>query len=412
MTNLLGVPFEFAGMHYYQTNKDVDLGTLVVCSTEHGTYLGRVAKLRKATDEEMAKPDFNNAFPFIDRVATFQDQSFEEESKNRESEITRTTQAQADKLQLSMKISNSYLAIDEDKVLITFTSEGRVDFRELVRILNGVFHLKIELRQIGPRDHARLVGGIGPCGLPLCCTTFLSAFDGISIAMAKNQLLAINIPKLSGQCGKLMCCLKFEDKAYAELRPLFPKMGEKFTYKNSNFTVTGLNVLTDTITAYNGDAYENFTREEFQRVKSGLTKTNPATVVAPKDINSGVDLSGNGIKDTNSRLDQIKKSEERHQAENKASINRNNNNNRNGNNHNNYHSNSNNNNNGNRSFGNNNNNRHSGYQSNRNNNYHSSNNYHNNNNTAPKKESGFIPVNQIADKSVLTVKGPVKDDKK
>ncbi len=413
MINLIGVPFEFAGMHYYQTAKDVDIGTLVVVTTAHGTYLGKVAKIRRATEEEAKKPDFNQDFPYIDRIATFQDQSFEEEAKGREKEISDVTQREADKIKLNMKVMRSYLDINEDKVLITFASEGRVDFRELVRTLNSFFHLKIELRQIGPRDHARLVGGIGPCGLPLCCTTFLNAFDGISISMAKNQLLAINIPKLSGQCGKLMCCLKFEDKAYAAIRPLYPKMGEKFTYKGANYEVTGLNILTDTITTYNGDSYENFTKDEYERVKKGLAKTNPTTVVAPKDINSGVDLSGKGIGDTNNRIAQIKQSEAKHQEEihshvarsngydnNRNNSHRSNNNNNNRNNNNNYsHSNNN---------YHHNNNSNSSYQNNR-----GSNNYHSSRPTnTVKKESGFIPVSQIADKSVLSVKGVKKDDDK
>lgn len=424
-------------MTYYQVGREITLGTFVVCTTEHGTYIGKVSKVRKATDEEMAKADFNSLFPPIDRIATQEDLLFEEESESREKEISEETQKHADKLGLGMKVLRSYLSIDEDKVLITFTSDARVDFRELVRTLNSIFHLKIELRQIGPRDQARLIGGIGPCGLPLCCSTFLDTFDGISIAMAKNQLLAINIPKLSGQCGKLMCCLKYEDKAYSEVRPLYPKIGEKVAYKTGTYEVVSLNLLTDTITLYNGDSYENFTKEEYERVKKGLTKTEASPVLQARDINSGVDLSGKGIQDTNRRIAQIKETNDRKKEENTRSntfssgrptnngsnnrrpgysnsgSSRNSNNGRpNGNSRpNNYPS---------RPTGNpssrpanaggrpNNGGRPGNSYSNHNNGYHS---YQSHSN-APKKESGFIPVSQITDKSVLNVKPVKKDDEK
>lgn len=411
--SLLGIPFDFQGLTFYQTNKDVEVGSLVVCATSHGTYLGKVEKKREATQEELEKPDFATLFPPILRVATFQDLAFARKAKEREREICVETQKQADSLQLEMKIHNAHLDVDDNKVLITFTADGRVDFRELVKILNGTFHLRIELRQIGPRDQARLVGGIGACGLPLCCTTFLKAFDGISIAMAKNQLLAINIPKLSGACGKLMCCLKFEDKAYSELRPTFPKMGEKISYRNSEYSVTGINVLTDCITLYNGSNYENVTRAQLERIRQGLDKEEEKATY--KDINSGVDLSGRGIRDTNNRIAQIQRSEERRKEEilkgNRKTNNRNANN-RGGNAGRNVpnkgkgpqNANANNNRNNNVPNRNRNNNRpsyrpgsyRSSYSANR------------------KKDSGFIPVSQIADKEVLTIKGHVKteDEKK
>ncbi len=399
--SLLGIPFDFQGLTFYQTNKDVEIGTLVVCATSHGTYLGRVEKKREATEEEMQKPDFATLFPPILRVATFQDIAFANKAKERESMICHETQRQADSLHLEMKIHNAHLDIGDNKVLITFTADGRVDFRELVKILNGTFHLRIELRQIGPRDQARLVGGIGACGLPLCCTTFLKTFDGISIAMAKNQLLAINIPKLSGACGKLMCCLKFEDQAYSELRPTYPKIGEKIQYKNSEYSVTGINVLTDTITLYNGNSYESVNREQLDRIRKGLDKEEEKVVF--KDINSGVDLSGRGIKDTNNRIAQIQRSEERRKEE---ILNRNKRNDK-----------------GPVAKNSNPNSRNNNQQAknknpynnpNRNNNPRGGNNYRNHRGNGSysgtysanrKKETGFIPVSQIADKEILTIKG-------
>ena len=408
MITLLGIPFDFQGLSYYRTDKNIEIGEQVIVKTDHGTYLGTVKKMRVATEEELNSPDFDTTFPAIERIATYSDKALDRVAKQRAIALTKDTQKQANSLNLGMKVLSSYFDCEDNKALITFTSETRVDFRELVKILTGMYRIKIELRQIGPRDQARLVGGIGPCGLPLCCTTFLTSFDGISIAMAKNQLLAINIPKLSGQCGKLMCCLKYEDDAYQKIRPLYPKIGEKFTYNKSQYEVTGLNLLTDTITTYNGENYESFTKEEFERVKKGLTKTDEKPVMY-KDINSGVDLSGHGINDTNNRIAQIKRNEERRKEEKE----RNNQQNQKG------------------SGKQNNSQNNNTFQKNKDRN-NRPNNQNNRNNNSPRNNqqrkntfrnnphksstssssSGFIPVSQIQDKSVLDVKPIKNDDKK
>ena len=408
MITLLGIPFDFQGLSYYRTDKNIEIGEQVIVKTDHGTYLGTVKKMRVATEEELNSPDFDTTFPSIERIATYSDKALDRVAKQRAIALTKDTQKQANSLNLGMKVLSSYFDCEDNKALITFTSETRVDFRELVKILTGMYRIKIELRQIGPRDQARLVGGIGPCGLPLCCTTFLTSFDGISIAMAKNQLLAINIPKLSGQCGKLMCCLKYEDDAYQKIRPLYPKIGEKFTYNKSQYEVTGLNLLTDTITTYNGENYESFTKEEFERVKKGLTKTDEKPVMY-KDINSGVDLSGHGINDTNNRIAQIKRNEERRKEEKE----RNNQQNQKG-------SGKQNNSQNNNTFQKNKDrNNRPNNQNNRNNNSPRNNQQRKNTfrNTPHKSStssssSGFIPVSQIQDKSVLDVKPIKNDDKK
>ena len=404
MITLLGIPFDFQGLSYYRTDKNIEIGEQVIVKTDHGTYLGTVKKMRVATEEELNSPDFDTTFPSIERIATYSDKALDRVAKQRAIALTKDTQKQANSLNLGMKVLSSYFDCEDNKALITFTSETRVDFRELVKILTGMYRIKIELRQIGPRDQARLVGGIGPCGLPLCCTTFLTSFDGISIAMAKNQLLAINIPKLSGQCGKLMCCLKYEDDAYQKIRPLYPKIGEKFTYNKSQYEVTGLNLLTDTITTYNGENYESFTKEEFERVKKGLTKTDEKPVMY-KDINSGVDLSGHGISDTNNRIAQIKRNEERRKEEKE----RNNQQNQKG-------SGKQNNSQNNNTFQKNKDrNNRPNNQNNRNNNSPRNNQQRKNtfrNNPHKSSSSGFIPVSQIQDKSVLDVKPIKNDDKK
>ncbi len=402
MTTLLGIAFDFMGMTYYRTTKNVEVGNTVIVETPHGTYPGKVIKTRIPTEEEAARENFNTLFPEIDRIATFSDMDFARRSVSQGEKISKATQQLADQLKLNMKVLKSYLDINEDKVLVTFTSDARVDFRELVRLLSGTFHLRIELRQIGPRDQAKLVGGLGPCGLPLCCSTFLKSFDGISISMAKNQLLSINIPKLSGQCGKLMCCLKYEDEAYSKIRPLYPKIGDKFEYNSKTYEVTGLNLLIGNITTYNGDSYETFTKDEFERVKKGLSKVDESKLVKG-DLNAGVDLSGHGVKDTINRISQIEKNEKKHRDEVKDRFNKNKNGNQksfnkgNGgsNNKNNTQKNSNHsfNGKGNRSFNNNHRNNHSF-------------------NNAPKKESGFIPVSELSGNSAFDFIPVKKNDKK
>lgn len=407
MTSLIGISFDFMGMTYYQTNKDINLGDTVIVSTPHGTYPGKVSKIRKPLDSEIESEHFLDIYPEILRIATFSDLAFEKKATIDAEAISKKTQEFADSLSLNMKVLKSYLDIDGDKLLITFISDSRVDFRELIRLLTTTYHQKIELRQIGPRDQAKLVGGIGSCGLPLCCATFLKQFDGISISMAKNQLLSINIPKLSGQCGKLLCCLKYEDEAYSKLRPLYPKIGDKFNYNNKEYEVSGLNLLTDTITTYNGDNYESFTKDEFERVKKGLSKVDESKMIINKDVNAGVDLSGHGILDTNIRLEKIEKAEKRHQEELKNNhFNQSNKNN-------NKFNNKNNNNRNNNNFNKNNNKNHSFNNNNNRNNNHSFNKKYNNHNNyqAQKKDSGFIPVSQISDKSILDFNPGKKNDK-
>ena len=150
-------------------------------------------------------------------------------------------------------------------------ADERSDFRELLKVLASKLHTRIELRQIGARDKAKMVGGIGICGLPLCCSTFLNEFDGISINRAKNQMLAINIPKLSGQCGKLVCCLKYEDDAYLEERKNFPDLGSKVFIDKIEYTVTNLNIISKTIKVENADDVKFLSLEDFKR-QTGQTK--------------------------------------------------------------------------------------------------------------------------------------------
>ena len=164
-----------------------------------------------------------------------------------------------------MNLISCEYTLDKSKVIFSYLADDRVDFRELLKVLASRLRTRIELRQIGSRDKAKMIGGLGVCGLPLCCSTFLNEFDGISINRAKNQMLAINIPKLSGQCGKLICCLKYEDDAYTEERKKFPELGSKAFIDKVEYTVTNINILSRVVKIENDEDIKFLPLEDFYK---------------------------------------------------------------------------------------------------------------------------------------------------
>jgi len=166
-------------------------------------------------------------------------------------------------LNLNMNLTLCEYTLDKSKVIFSYVADERVDFRELLKILASKLHTRIELRQIGSRDKAKMIGGIGMCGLPLCCSTFLNEFDGISINRAKNQMLAINIPKLSGHCGKLLCCLRFEDDAYTDLKKMFPMIGTKVFIDKVEYNVSSINVISKTVRIDNAEDTKILSLDDF-----------------------------------------------------------------------------------------------------------------------------------------------------
>jgi cell fate regulator YaaT (PSP1 superfamily) len=161
-----------------------------------------------------------------------------------------------------MNLISAEYTLDRSKIIFVYVADERVDFRELLKDLAGQLKCRIELKQIGPRDKAKMIGGIGPCGMETCCSKFLNNFDVVSINMAKNQLLALNISKLSGQCGKLMCCLKYEDENYKEMRKTCPKLNEQIDYNGKRFRVTSMNVITQIAKIENREEYHFLAFEE------------------------------------------------------------------------------------------------------------------------------------------------------
>lgn len=230
-----------AKAYYFSTNiEDLKPGEYVVVETIRGLELGKVETelqpIAKYKSELELKP--------VLRKATEEDIIMHEENLLLAKDAYDICAQEIKKLSLEMRLITSEYTLDRSKVLFSYLADDRVDFRDLLKVLATRLRCRIELRQIGTRDKAKVVGGIGICGLPLCCSTFLNEFDGISINRAKNQMLSLNIPKLSGHCGKLICCLKYEDDAYTELKEGFPRIGTRVNYEGEQYKITSMNVLT------------------------------------------------------------------------------------------------------------------------------------------------------------------------
>lgn len=238
----LGVKFFNTPRAYFFGISDdtpFELGEKVVVETMRGMELGEIAiapmSMDKYTNGLGLKP--------ILRKASDVDVKIFESNKKEAISALEISKVEAGKLKLDMNFISCEYTLDKTKVILSYIADERVDFRELLKSLASKLHTRIELRQIGSRDKAKMIGGIGVCGLPLCCSTFLNEFDGISINRAKNQMLAINIPKLSGHCGKLICCLKYEDDIYSEQRKEFPDLGTKLFINKIEYVVTGVNII-------------------------------------------------------------------------------------------------------------------------------------------------------------------------
>lgn len=214
----------------------------VVVETARGLELGAI--ISEARDPNVVK--VTGELKPILRKATQHDLENYKRNKDESVRAMRLCEEVIRRHHLDMKLVSADFTLDRSKVIFIYVADERVDFRDLLKDLAGQLKCRIELRQIGPRDKAKMIGGIGPCGQETCCSRFLNDFDVVSINMAKNQLLALNIPKLSGQCGKLMCCLKYEDETYKQMRKGCPKLNEQIDYAGQRFRVTGMNVLNQT----------------------------------------------------------------------------------------------------------------------------------------------------------------------
>ena len=242
MIKIVGVRFRSAGKVYYFDPKDLELrmGDHVIAETSKGPEYGVISTCMKMVDEELVQQPLRA----LVRKATPEDEQRIDSLRIKEKEALRVCREKVHEHELEMKMVDAEYSFDGSKVLFYFTADGRVDFRSLVKDLASVFHVRIELRQIGVRDETRMLGGIGICGRELCCATYLRDFQPVSIKMAKEQNLSLNPTKISGACGRLMCCLKNEEATYEFLNARMPKMGEEaITADGQSGKVVELDVL-------------------------------------------------------------------------------------------------------------------------------------------------------------------------
>ena len=242
MIKVIGVRFRQAGKIYNFSPADfqVKVGDHVIVETARGIEYGSVVQgIREVADDKVIMP-----LKSVIRIATEEDDKKAIENNEKEKKAFKICKEKIAKHGLEMKLIETEYTFDNNKVLFYFTADGRIDFRELVKDLASVFKTRIELRQVGVRDETKMLGGIGICGRPLCCNTYLSEFIPVSIKMAKEQSLSLNPTKISGICGRLMCCLKNEQEAYEELNSNLPDIGEKVkTFDGFKGEVVSVNVL-------------------------------------------------------------------------------------------------------------------------------------------------------------------------
>ncbi|MGM9923328.1 MAG: stage 0 sporulation family protein [Bacillus sp. (in: firmicutes)] len=241
MYDVVGVRFKKAGKIYYFDPGDFDIpkDEFVIVETARGVEFGRVVIARKQVEEN----DVVLPLKKVLRIADAKDRLIVNENKKAAKEAYEVCGQKVEEHELDMKLIDVEYTFDRNKVIFYFTADGRVDFRELVKDLAAIFRTRIELRQIGVRDEAKMLGGIGPCGRMLCCSTYLGDFEPVSIKMAKDQNLSLNPTKISGLCGRLMCCLKYENDEYETAKEQLPDLGDTVTTPNGTGKVVGLNIL-------------------------------------------------------------------------------------------------------------------------------------------------------------------------
>ncbi|MGM0603235.1 MAG: PSP1 domain-containing protein [Bacillota bacterium] len=245
MYTVVGVSFKKTGKIYYfdPGNIELETGDFVIVETARGIEYGKIVLGKKeVTEEEIVAP-----LKDVMRKATLKDKEKHEENQRLEEEAYDICLKKIDKHGLPMKLIDVEYTFDHNKIIFYFTADGRVDFRELVKDLARVFKTRIELRQIGVRDEAKMVGGLGPCGRPICCATFLRDFQPISIKMAKKQDLSLNPAKISGLCGRLMCCLEYESTTYKRLKEIMPDVGETVDLEIGEGEIVERNLVKKTI---------------------------------------------------------------------------------------------------------------------------------------------------------------------
>ncbi|WP_423363682.1 regulatory iron-sulfur-containing complex subunit RicT [Mycoplasma sp. P36-A1] len=240
------ITFKENKKEYYFKSDDklkVKIDDLVVVDTVRGPELAKICN----PDVKNSNIPAKDLMPILRKASKKDQEQFEKNLEMAQIAHDKFVEILKEFPGLEMSLVETEYNLDQSKLLFMYVSDDRVDFRELLKVLASNFKTRIELKQIGARDKAKLVGGLGPCGMVICCTRFLKEFDNISINMAKNQMLSLNPVKISGLCGRLLCCLKYENDQYSTEKKSFPKLGTHVQYEGSNFKVTGLNILLDQV---------------------------------------------------------------------------------------------------------------------------------------------------------------------
>ncbi len=269
MQLVVGVRFKPAGKIYYFDPKEIELkeGDSVIVETARGIEYGDVVVESKMVEDESIVTPLKSVI----RKATEDDNRTLEENRKKERKAYGICLRKIKEHKLPMNLIDVEYTFDNNKVIFYFTAEGRVDFRELVKDLAAIFKTRIELRQIGVRDEAKMIGGLGPCGCIMCCCTFLGEFEPVSIKMAKEQNLSLNPSKISGMCGRLMCCLRYEQEFYEEMMDYAPKVNEDIMTPEGMGTVMDVNVIKESVRAkllQEDGSYEvkGFSFKEIERI--------------------------------------------------------------------------------------------------------------------------------------------------
>lgn len=267
MLEVIGIRFKKTGKVYYfdPGNHKINIEDYAIVETARGLEFGQAVIVNKSVNEE----DVVLPLKKVVRVATEKDKKNVAENKELAKKALNLCIEKITKHKLDMNLVDVEYTFDRNKVVFYFTAEGRIDFRHLVKDLAALFKTRIELRQIGVRDEAKLLGGIGPCGRMLCCSTFLGDFEPVSIKMAKDQNLSLNPAKISGLCGRLMCCLKYENDTYEEAKRQLPDYGSEVKTSYGLGRVVGLNILEKVIKVkiYESDNTLEFSLEELNEQK-------------------------------------------------------------------------------------------------------------------------------------------------
>ncbi len=279
MLIVVGVRFKKAGKVYYFDPGDhvVEKRQKVIVETARGAEFGEVV----VGPKQVGKNDVIQPLKQVVRIATAEDEVHMERNKQKAKEAFEVGLTKIESHGLPMKLVDSEYTFDDSKLIFYFTAEGRVDFRELVKDLAGIFKTRIELRQIGVRDEAKMIGGLGPCGRPLCCSSFLGDFEPVSIRMAKEQNLSLNPTKISGICGRLMCCLKYESEMYKEAKSDLPSKGSKVLTEHGEAEVIAVNPMDGTIKVNAADDVYIIRAEDVEEI----VKDKPSDSKKPKRRN-------------------------------------------------------------------------------------------------------------------------------